>query len=161
MIVDDQWEELFGLVKWSVNRDGYAYVYTENDKKERTYEYVHRIIIDALPGQIVDHRNNDRSDNRLENLRIVDKFQNARNSKKRQGTKCFYKGVTKNRNHSFQARIKIGDKYKNLGFYKTEKEAGDAYNKAAKHFFGDHAHLNDLTDNIGINSFMLSMLKEW
>lgn len=41
--------------------------------------YIHRLIVGALKGQIVDHRDGDTLDNRRRNLRIVTPKQNCEN----------------------------------------------------------------------------------
>src|SRR4030042_700148 len=45
--------------------------------------YIHRVIMNAPKGQIVDHKNRQTLDNRRENLRFATKGQNNRNRPKR------------------------------------------------------------------------------
>lgn len=101
--------------------------------------YLHRILVRAEKGQIVDHINNNALDNRKENLRFVTKSQNQMNSvAKKSGLP---KGVhfAKDRN-KYVAQIKwMGSKIR-LGQFDTVKEAEDAYLKAAEVYFGKYAH---------------------
>ncbi|MBP8282653.1 MAG: HNH endonuclease [Chromatiaceae bacterium] len=103
--------------------------------------YLHREIIGAAPGQMVDHVNRNPIDCRKANLRLVTPTQNnmnqSANKHKRHGV--FFKGVYKNRKGSTYS-VKLCGKH--LGNFKTEIEAAKAYNLAAKSAFGDYAHLN-------------------
>ena len=52
---------------------------------------------------------------------------------------CFYKPSNK-----YRARIMINGVTKYLGYFRNEKDAAIAYNKAAIDFFGEHAFINNL-----------------
>ena len=91
--------------------------------KIKKYYYVHRILAHfyfglELDSKLqVDHINRNRSDNRIENLRIVTNQQNSFNTNS--------KGYTKHRN-AFQACITLnGNKY--YKSFKTEEEAHNWY----------------------------------
>jgi hypothetical protein len=93
---------------------------------------MHRVILKAKPGEIVDHINMNGLDNRRKNLRIVSKSENNRNQSLRSDKKTSkYKGVSKVGNR-YQARIKTNGKESYLGLYKTELGARRAYLKAFK-----------------------------
>lgn len=64
---------------WYLNNNGYAARDRQKDNV-RTRQLLHRVIMDAKPGQIVDHINGLRNDNRRTNLRLCNKSQNAFNS---------------------------------------------------------------------------------
>ncbi|WPJ55995.1 hypothetical protein RCIP0099_00042 [Klebsiella phage RCIP0099] len=69
-----------------VNNWGYRRVTWDRGKLGRVREYAHRLVWfmhygDIPEGLMVDHINLDRCDNRIENLRLVDKSGNAQNSK--------------------------------------------------------------------------------
>jgi hypothetical protein len=98
---------------------------------------------------VVDHVNGDGLDNRRENLRIVTTAQNNYNRRPRKRPKSSqYKGVSLNRaTDQWQAFIKKGDERRYLGHYASEQDAARAYNAAARHYFGEHAHINDVPND--------------
>ncbi len=89
---------------------------------------LHRWIIGAVKGQIVDHINDDRLDNRRENLRIVTALQSTLNRKAR--GYFFLKG-TKHANNPYLAKVGITEngvkKTVYLGVFATQEEAVAAY----------------------------------
>jgi hypothetical protein len=80
---------------------------------------------------VVDHINDDKLDNRLENLQIIT---NRENCFKTQGKGTSnYKGVSwDKRAKRWQARIYFNGKNKNLGTFKTELEASNIYQNKLK-----------------------------
>lgn len=96
------------------------------------------------PEKHVDHINHDTYDNRLENLRIGTKADNARNSRKRKDSTSPYKGVqVRGKNKDiFRAYIYINKKRVLLGNYKTAEEAALAYDNKAKTIHKEYACLN-------------------
>mgnify|MGYP003636273853 CR=1 FL=1 len=80
---------------------------------------------------VVDHINNIKIDNRLENLQIITHRENT--SKDRNGKYSKLTGVKwyKNRN-KWAGSIQINGKCKHLGMFNTELEASNAYKLALK-----------------------------
>lgn len=111
----------------------------------------------TLPeGFLVDHVNQDKLDNRRENLRLATRKDNEANKRKRRTqaggkTTSKYKGVTfmkdRPRRKPWRATITIDKKQKALGCYADEKEAAEAYDKAALEEFGEFAFINFREDN--------------
>ena len=102
-------------------------------------EYLHRYLTNAKPGEIVDHINGDRTDNRLCNLRIVNPSQNSWN--KKSWNSLGFKGVEKRRN-SYRATICIEGKRIRVSGFKTALDAFEAYKRLAKKHFGEFARWN-------------------
>jgi hypothetical protein len=142
LVDDEDYEMLIGLgVRWCVN-DGYAF--------NSVYGRMHRFLSSAPKGRMVDHVNGNKLDNRRENLRIATNSQNQANRKVSRGVSKF-KGVTwQKRTYDasrgyWKAQIVANGVVHYLGSYDTDLDAAKAYNDAAVKFFGEYAHLNDLS----------------
>lgn len=110
---------------------------------------VHRIIYilfnGGIPeGLLVDHRNRDPSDNKIDNLRLATKSQN--NTNQIRPTLGKYRGVTK-AGKKFQQNITHeGNRYY-LGVFPTEEQAAIQYNVKALELQGDFAVLNTIGES--------------
>lgn len=102
---------------------------------------MHRVIMGARKGQVVDHINLDGLDNRRCNLRIVTPSQNNQNQARRVTSSCGYKGVHKARNR-WAARIHADGEAINLGNFLTPEDAARAYDNAARELFGEFGRFN-------------------
>jgi hypothetical protein len=91
------------------------------------------------PDRQIDHMNNVRDDNRIENLRLASNQENQRNCGLRKDNKVGVKGVIKVGNR-YRALIKAGGAQKHLGYFSTPLEAGLAYQAACRTLHGDFAH---------------------
>lgn len=93
------------------------------------------------PKDDIDHINNNRSDNRISNLREATRSQNLQNASIMSNNTSGYKGVfwIKNKNR-WSAQIKINGKRRRLGVFKTALDAHKAYCLAAKEGFGEFAN---------------------
>lgn len=104
---------------------------------------MHRVIINAQPGQEVDHRNGDKLDNRRENLRICTSAQNKFNIGKSRKNTSGYKGVCWHKQkHKWRAQVTFAKKDRHLGFFANAEEAARAYDCAVKELAGEFAQLN-------------------
>ena len=126
----------------SLRFDGYVGIYLN-----KKYHFAHRIIWEMhnekIPeGMIVDHINNDRSDNRIENLRLATLSQNGFNRPRQQNNKSGYKRVSWHKQkQKWVAQIKINGKNKFLGFFVNAEDAYEAYCLKAKELYGEFAQL--------------------
>ena len=141
---DDKWHELTQY-SWSISRDKY-YTTKINGKTMS----LHRMIIDAKPGEIVDHINEDTNTvntNTSENLRINDHSGNTHNKIKQENTSSVYKGVYYGKKEGKWRSVITKDRKINiLGMYKTEVEAAIAYNSKAIELYGEFANKNKISD---------------
>jgi hypothetical protein len=108
----------------------------------------HQIIFLLHHGYIpteIDHINNIRSDNRIENLRPVSRSMNCANQSIQKRSASGYKGVTKvERLKKWRARIKHLQNEIYLGLFDTAEAAAEAYNKKAAELFGSFAKPNQI-----------------
>lgn len=144
-LIDEGDRHVLASRTWRKRKSGYVTAATHVNGKYVVL-YLHRVLLNAKPGQYVDHINGDRSDNRRANLRLCTQSQNCMNSRKQnRPTSSIYKGVCfyKSRN-KWVANIRIRGKNLNLGYFATEREAARAYNNAAIEHGNGYFKLNDL-----------------
>ena len=136
--VDDSDFEILNQYKWcaSVGRNGYVYAISRI--KHGGKIIMHRLLLKPNCKEVVDHIDGDTLDNRRENLRIATRRQNKWNSKKIYASSGF-RGVQQTNDHCnrWRARIKIDNKWINLGSFESAEEAAIAYQIANKKFFGE------------------------
>ena len=98
----------------------------------------HRYIANADKGDIVDHKNRNKKDNTVANLRICNKSENAYNSKKRNDNTSGYTGVWY-RKDTGKWVAEIKNKYKkiNLGCFKEKEDAIKARVEAEEKYAGE------------------------
>ena len=112
-------------------------------RKNHKQILLHRFIMDTPKGFHTDHINGDRLDNRRENLRICTPNQNQFNSRKWKKKSSKFKGVSwYKRDKCWRAYVNKNRQQFHLGYFQSEKDAGEAYNKKAKELFGKYACLN-------------------
>lgn len=106
--------------------------------------YLHRVAwlhaYGVWPSGEIDHINQDKSDNRLSNLRDGTKSQNKANVGVTKQNTSGIKGVRR-RNGRFEAQIKVNGKYKHLGVFHSAEMARLAYESAAGKYFGAFARV--------------------
>jgi len=104
---------------------------------------MHRFIMNAPRGRIVDHRNHEGLDNRKANLRFATHSQNCCNKKILKKGTSIYRGVGFiKKSNKWQAIIYCNGIRKYLGLFKNQEDAARAYDNAAKLYHGEFAMLN-------------------
>lgn len=132
-----------GRVTWWHWRKGrYSYGVRVVTIKGRKYSFkLHRVVIDAPPGMMVDHINGDGLDNRRANLRLVSMSQNQMNRRTLDGCSSRFKGVSWVPAMG-RWRAKVGSKATHLGYFDDQEDAARAYDAAARQLYGEHARTN-------------------
>lgn len=148
-IVDDDDYERLASFKWYAawahhTRSFYAVRHSTSVNGGSRTILMHREVVSAPDGSLVDHINHCTLDNRHSNLRICSCAENTRNRRKRRdGVSSSFKGVTRRTDsNKWQARICIGGKNQSLGSFTSELEAALAYNAAARELHGEFALTN-------------------
>ncbi len=121
--------------RWHMLNGQYARTTVVVGNKTKTV-LMHRLILGAMPGQLVDHVNGDGLDNRRSNLRIASAAENARNAAPKGGSG--YVGVKRVRN-KWQASIAPDGHEIFLGLWGSKEDASSVYAAAAEILYGDFA----------------------
>ena len=126
--------------KWYLGKGGYPVAYgSDNDAGVNMGRGVkmHQLLKN-VEGQVIDHINRNKLDNRLDNLRICSQRENSYNTSRRDNK---YKGVTKLKNTWVASITKDGHKYI-IRDIASEQEAAKIYDMMAEDLFGEYAGKN-------------------
>ena len=94
-------------------------------------------------GLEIDHKNGQRHDNRISNLRLATHRQNMANSRSRQNNTSGFKGVSLFKpTGRWMAYIVVNYKRIYLGYFSHAEDAARAYDDAAREHFGEFARTN-------------------
>ncbi len=145
-IVDDEDFERFGYMRWQAfDCDGGPYARRDTLLSDgpRRKILLHREIMGAKHGVLVDHINRNPLDNRRSNLRLATALGNARNRRGNAGSTSQFKGVCKPTNgRRFVASIRILGRSYHIGSFDTQEAAARAYDERALIEFGEFAYIN-------------------
>lgn len=100
---------------------------------------MHRELMSAPPGVLVDHEDGDGLNNRRRNMRLATYSLNNANMVVSRRNRLGIKGVTTERTGRFSASIKSQGQKVHLGTYQTTAEVSAAYYGAARLLWGDFA----------------------
>tara|TARA_R110000851_G_C12708028_1_gene526969 strand:- start:45 stop:500 length:456 start_codon:yes stop_codon:yes gene_type:complete len=126
VLVDEEDISLVQDSVWHLDKDNYVVRSKRNAPKGFHYR-LHRLILDAQPGDLIDHIDGDPLNNHKSNLRVTNKKINSYNRK----------SLNKNNTSGHRGVRKIGDRYyayikengrqRGLGGYATDEEAQTAH----------------------------------
>ena len=120
----------------------YGYPRTQISKKK---VLVHRLILGAKVGDLIDHKNRDTLDNRKINLHFCNSRQNQVNQKIRIDNKSGYKGVSwYSHKKKWVAELCLFGKKVFCKQFDTKEDAARAYNENAVKYHGDICYLNNV-----------------
>lgn len=149
-IVDDEDAERVLRHKWCALTGKHAKtIYAFTNVRRGTTALMHRLILDAPAGRLIDHIDGNGLNNTRANLRFVTQRQNLANQRKASTYKgrpvsSPYKGVVKHEGF-FQARIgsgRTGAPAFTIGSFSTAEDAAKAYDACARLLHGEHARVN-------------------
>lgn len=148
--VDDcDYDFLVNLCAWRVHYHRHTYYVVGRKKsKGKTKEFfMHRVILGLIGStDIIDHADGNGLNNTRSNLRICTTTQNSQNKRKpKNGKSSIYKGVMKNKRNRYRnwtSYITVNKKCIFLGSFLTEIDAANAYDNAARLYFGEFARTN-------------------
>jgi hypothetical protein len=108
-------------------------------KRFRVHRLVSRAFLDNNENKrCIDHINNIKTDNRLENLRWCSYTENNRNTTIRKDNTSGIKGISFNKQiNKYCAYIRINKKKKHIGYFTTLEQATIARKKVANELFGE------------------------
>lgn len=152
VLVDDENHDHLSKVKWCVHKSGSTF-YAR--RVICPHVRMHRLIMNAPNGMVVDHIDGNGLNNQKSNLRLATMSQNGANRRPLMKTKSSkYLGVhrtiikwtlkngEKRSCIGWVAQIAINKKGITIGRFKTEEEAAKAYDEAARKYHGDFANPN-------------------
>ena len=137
--------------KWQAETHRHTHYAGTSIKTGKSFKRIrlHRLIMNVISGQAIDHINGDGLDNRRSNLQLISQAQNiskARYTPRTDKTSPF-RGVSLHYTNNgvsrpWAAQISVHGKKTFLGYYASPEEAARAYDKAALDLRGSCARLN-------------------
>jgi hypothetical protein len=106
-----------GKVAGSITDEGYLAVKIGGFGSFKVHRIVYAMFY-GCPDYLVDHRDGDITNNRIENLRKADDYQSTRNTKKSKTNKSGVKGINRHFDGGWLARVSDGTK--RLHFYSKD-----------------------------------------
>lgn len=135
------------ILKPGINNHGYYYVTLCKNGKRKKFT-IHRLVANAFidnpnDKQCIDHIDNNRLNNNINNLRWATQSENCRNVSIKSNNTSGIVGVSyyKQRN-KWMAYIMINGKNKTIGYFKTKEEAIQARKEYVNDYFGDFVHIS-------------------
>jgi hypothetical protein len=148
-LVDDEFYDVVMEYKWCARRSKHLWYALRGKRRgdSRKPLMMHRFIAELagwkIKDKLLDHVSGDGLDNRLKNLRVASRGQNAANSGARRNNQSGYKGVFwSKRLKMWRASIKKDRVRYHLGCYKNKEDAARAYDQASYELFGEFASFN-------------------
>lgn len=141
-IVDEADVSLILGRTWRAARrpDGTAAAVVAGSGYKGTVELMHRVLMCAAPGSIVDHINGNALDNRRANLRFCTHAENSRNRRRASHNRSGFKGVyLDKRSRKYVAEIVADGRKRYLGCYERPEDAHLAYRTMAEILHGEFA----------------------
>ena len=145
-LIDDEDFERASKIIWHLQKTRW-FEYAANSitvsPNKQSKLYLHRFILNAPKGMVVDHIDGNGLNNQKSNLRLCTNGQNQSCGKKRSAASGF-RGVgrSQNRHKKWQVYITHENEKHFIGCFENKIEAAKAWDKAAIKYHGEFATLN-------------------
>lgn len=137
-LIDESDMGVLGARKWHAIKNKNRFYAVSSKPK---FTQLHRAILDAKRGELVNHINGDGLDNRRSNIRVCTAGGNAHNQKLHSNNTSGFKGVQFSKSKQRWFSI-IAQKI--CGYFRNPVDAALAYDRAAIEMFGDFAMTNKM-----------------
>ena len=147
-LVSDHQYERANSYKWHARKTSAGTWYATRNGKRTIFGrekpiQLHRFLMNVSDaGLEVDHIDGDGLNCQDENLRVCTHTENMHNFSRPRNNTTGHKGVSKARNGTYTAHIKVNGVMKHIGTYPSLEEASIAYDNSAKKYHGSYAKLN-------------------
>jgi hypothetical protein len=162
VLIDDEDYERVKSHNWFACTPGtLTYFFFSKRKNGKRHQYrLHRFLLNAPEGSVVDHISGDTMDNRKANLRITDWKGNARNHGMNSTNTSGYRGVifSKSKNR-WRAVIQTIKNPLHLGYYPSKEIAAYVYEEASKIIYGEYYRDLNITPEITIPTWHITPCK--
>lgn len=137
------------VLKPSIDKKGYYKVSLYKEGESRKV-YIHRLVIRAFKGEIpkgknlvVDHIDNDKTNNELDNLQVISNRENLSKDKWRYNPSSLYTGVCySSRKKKWESSISVNGVSFHLGYFNNEVNAALEYVNALE-YNNEHSDLTN------------------
>lgn len=126
------------------SQDGYCFT-TFRDKNKKTFsKFIHQLVWQYFGNgeisdhnKVIDHIDNDKTNNRIDNLQLISQRDNIIKSRKKMNSSSKFTGVHwRSDNNKWASYIYVKPKTICLGHFNSEAQAGLAYLKAKLKYTG-------------------------
>ena len=120
--------------------DNKGYMIVQVDRQQyKAHRLAYLYVFGELPQSLLDHKDQDKGNNRIDNLRLSTNKQNQENTGEWSTNTSGFKGVSWNkRDRKWQAKITHNGVAINLGHFNTPEEASMAYITTRDKLFTHH-----------------------
>lgn len=149
ILLDDEDFNKQSQYSWYLSKVDNCYYALRNENKRTILLHREILGLKSRKDGMVDHINHNGLDNRKENLRLCTPSQNMMNKRIGKNNTSGFKGVCLSKikrnnmiDYYWKARVQKEGKVVFNKYFKRKGDAVEAYNKAAKQYFGEFALLN-------------------
>jgi hypothetical protein len=132
------------IINQHINKNGYCQVSLTNDDNKSKNFKIHRLVgLAFIPNPenkpCIDHIDNNKLNNNVDNLRWATFTENNQNMKLSKNNTSGFKGVSFcKRSNKWQSSITINNKRIYLGYFENKEDAIKARQEASSKYFGEY-----------------------